>query len=210
MIAYNYCVYIHITPNNKYYVGITSQCPHKRWRGGKGYLNSKLFYNAINKYGWENIYHEIVASNLTVEEANNFEILLIEKLGSNNEKYGYNITNGGNGSSGRLCSPETKLKIGKANTGNIRSKELKEHQRKLITGRKHSDETKEKIRLGNIGNKNGKRVRVICITTNEIFESAQDGAKKYNLHRAGIINVCKHKCKTAGKLNGTKLVWQYY
>lgn len=72
-------VYIHITPSNKYYVGITSKEPCERWRNGFGYYSQKYFYNAIQKYGWDNIYHEIVASNLTKEEANNFEKLLIQK-----------------------------------------------------------------------------------------------------------------------------------
>ena len=30
-------VYIHISPSNKYYVGITSREPELRWKNGKGY-----------------------------------------------------------------------------------------------------------------------------------------------------------------------------
>lgn len=44
-------VYIHITPSNKYYVGITSKEPCERWRNGFGYYSQKYFYNAIQKYG---------------------------------------------------------------------------------------------------------------------------------------------------------------
>lgn len=205
-----YAVYVHISPNNKFYIGKTCNTMNGRWRGGKGYVNSVLFYRAILKYGWNNFQHEIIASNLTAEEASNFEILLIKKLNSNNRNYGYNITSGGEGSKNRRCSDSTKLKISKGNTGKIRSEELKQHQRNIITGRKHSPETKEKIRLGNLNNKNGKRVSVICITTGEVFESAQKGAEKYNLKRAGIINVCRNKAKTAGKINNTPLVWKYY
>ena len=32
-----YCVYKHIFPNNKVYIGVTCQKPEYRWRNGKGY-----------------------------------------------------------------------------------------------------------------------------------------------------------------------------
>lgn len=92
----NYEVYMHITPNNKKYIGITS-CdePEKRWRKGKGYSNNKHFTNAINKYGWDNIKHIILYRNLSKEEAQSKEVELIKKYRSNNVKYGYNNTKGG-------------------------------------------------------------------------------------------------------------------
>lgn len=98
-------VYAHISPSNKYYVGITSQKPERRWRNGDGYKHNKHFANAISKYGWDNFQHEIVASNLTEDEAKNFERILIEKLQSNNSKYGYNRSSGGDAA--RHCD-ETK------------------------------------------------------------------------------------------------------
>ena len=42
--------------------------------------NVSRFWNAIEKYGWDNFDHEIIASNLTLKEANQFETLLITKL----------------------------------------------------------------------------------------------------------------------------------
>lgn len=48
-------LYMHICPNGKKYVGITIQEPNQRWRDGKGYCKNKHFYNAILKYGWDNI-----------------------------------------------------------------------------------------------------------------------------------------------------------
>ena len=59
-----YCVYVHTTPSGKRYVGLTSFSPEKRWRNGGNYRSSKYFYNAIKKYGWDNIKHEVVASEL--------------------------------------------------------------------------------------------------------------------------------------------------
>ena len=90
-----WCVYVHISPSNKYYVGITCQRPERRWRNGIGYIRNNHFANAIKKYGWDNFQHEIIASNITEKEAKNFEKILISKLRSNDAKYGYNITSGG-------------------------------------------------------------------------------------------------------------------
>ena len=116
----NYIVYKHTFPNNKVYIGITSQKLHRRFKGGKGYKNynkktQNKVYNAINKYGWECIKHEILYSNLTKQEAELKEIALIKKYKSNDSHFGYNIENGGN-TVGKL-SEETKKKIGDANRG---------------------------------------------------------------------------------------------
>lgn len=103
-----WCVYKHTAPNGKVYIGITSQSPNRRWREGDGYKNNIYFYRAIQKYGWNNIRHEIIEKFLTEEQANLREIYYINQLNSNNPKYGYNIRNGGN--AGKL-SEETKSKL---------------------------------------------------------------------------------------------------
>lgn len=53
--------------------------------------------------------------------------------------------------------------------------------------------------------------RVICTTTQEIFNSIQEAANKYNIKHSGISSCCTHKQQSAGKLeDGTKLCWEYY
>ena len=48
----DYTLYMHIVPNNKVYIGITSTVPKIRWGcGGKGYCGHRYFWNAIQKYG---------------------------------------------------------------------------------------------------------------------------------------------------------------
>ena len=37
-----YSVYMHITPSNKVYIGITSKAPEERWMNGRGYQHSFL------------------------------------------------------------------------------------------------------------------------------------------------------------------------
>lgn len=91
-----YAVYVHINKiNGKIYVGITCRNPKKRWSNGNGYKCKSKFWNAIQKYGWDNFEHEIFATNLTKEEACNMERLLIQNLQTTDDRYGYNMDEGG-------------------------------------------------------------------------------------------------------------------
>ena len=98
-----YCVYKHTAPNGKVYIGITCQNPLRRWNNGKGYAENSYFSNAIVKYGWDNIKHEILFDNLTKEEACQKEIDLIAEHKSNIADYGYNISSGGECANAGTC-----------------------------------------------------------------------------------------------------------
>ena len=89
-----YYIYKHTAPNGKVYIGITSKSPSQRWNNGKGYA-AQLFGKAVEKYGWENIRHEILFDSLTKEEAEVKEIELIAFYKSNQREYGYNVSSGG-------------------------------------------------------------------------------------------------------------------
>lgn len=91
----SYCVYKHTSPSGKVYIGITMKNPLKRWANGLGYCRQSYFFNAILKYGWDNFTHEILYTGLTKEEACQKEIELIALYRSNQRKYGYNISSGG-------------------------------------------------------------------------------------------------------------------
>ena len=91
----NFSVYCHTNKiNNKKYIGITSKKPEVRWNNGLGY-KKQYFWQAIQKYGWDNFEHEILYNNLTQEEAQNKEKDLIKLYQTNNNKYGYNRSDGG-------------------------------------------------------------------------------------------------------------------
>lgn len=119
----NYTVYVHIFPNGKRYFGITSKDPEKRWQKGYGYKkgNSIIVYSAIQKYGWDNIEHKILYNKLTKDEAQQIEIYLIKKYKTNcckyGNDYGYNMTDGGEGTKGKVLSEESKKKISEAHKG---------------------------------------------------------------------------------------------
>lgn len=92
-----YKVYAHVFPNDKVYVGITSQTLEKRWRNGKGYSRTQpLMRKAINKYGWNNIRHVLLYDNLSKECAEDIEEHFIKDLKLFSTDYGYNTTMGGN------------------------------------------------------------------------------------------------------------------
>lgn len=148
-----YTVYKHTSPSGKVYIGITSQRPEYRWQNGKGYKDSPAFKQAIDKYGWDNIEHEILKSGLTKEEAEAEEIRLIKEYKSTDKHYGYNIEHGGNCAG--THSEETRKKISKANKGRTFSEESIQKMREAhkgqgvgeknpFYGRHHSEETKKK------------------------------------------------------------------
>lgn len=120
-------VYVHTSPSNKKYVGITSQVPEKRWCNGKGYTYNSHFNNAIKKYGWDNFQHEVIYQNMSRQDAKEMEIALIKQYNSNNAKFGYNRTIGGDGASGVR-------RFGKLNS---------------FYNKHHTDETKQKISIAN-------------------------------------------------------------
>ena len=96
-------IYQHKFPNGKSYIGKTSRPPKIRWGlNGNNYKeNQPLMYNAIKKYGWDNIDHIILEEKLTAEEADIKEQEYIEKFHSyylDELGPGYNMTRGGEGS----------------------------------------------------------------------------------------------------------------
>lgn len=105
-----YCVYVHTNKTNgKRYVGITSMPPKRRWANGRGYRSNRLFYRAIQKYGWDGFAHEILESGLTKQSAYEKEIALIQSMQLTDPKYGYNLDRGGNGSN--RVTDETRKKL---------------------------------------------------------------------------------------------------
>lgn len=149
-----YKVYAHINKiNGKMYVGITGRELWARWRNGDGYKDCPLFYNAIQKYGWDNFEHELIADHLTEEEACNMERLLIEKLHLQDDTYGYNINEGG-----FRCklSEETKKKIGDALRGRTYSDEKKKMYSEAHKGHKLTPEHAAKIGAAHKGKPHSK------------------------------------------------------
>ena len=142
----NYTVYRHTSPSSKVYIGITYQKPERRWSNGNGYKDSPKFYNAIQKYGWNNFKHEILYSGLNEISAKMIEEDLIYYYKSLN--ISYNISAGGDGSRGVIMSEETRLKMSNAKKGKHLSEETKEKLSKSRIGKSsgtRSEETRKKM-----------------------------------------------------------------
>lgn len=162
----NYVIYIHTNKfNNKKYVGMTSNIK-KRWRNnGLAYRPAKNkkqlpFWNAINKYGWENFSHEIVEENLTHKEACERERYYIELYNTRDNACGYNVAEGGTG--GRVYIEHPRGMLGKTHSEEWKRQQserikgennpaygeawFKENEHpKSFLGKHHSDESKKKI-----------------------------------------------------------------
>lgn len=96
----NYKIYCHIFPNGKRYFGQTKRALDDRFgKDGNCYKDSPLLWNAIQKYGWDNVKHVLVKDGLTQEEANIYEQAYIKNYKTYDDKYGYNLALGGRGHS---------------------------------------------------------------------------------------------------------------
>lgn len=178
--------------NDKIYIG-QSKNPSARWRRHKS--DSKLLKNkshlgcAIRKYGIDNFRFEIIVQAKSLEDIDYAEVLCIKQYKSSDRKFGYNISEGGNGK--RIVSQETRDKIAKINTG-----------------KKASIETKHKMSQSMLGKNSGKNNGMFGIrspnaklTMKQIskirkdYESGNvsylDLSVKYNVSKKTIINIIK-------------------
>ena len=111
----SYSVYKHTTPSGKVYIGITSKPVEERWLNGRGYARNEHFWNAIKKYGWDNIEHRVLVSGLSKEEASEVEKMYIALYRSHEIKHGYNLTEGGE--TGIIHTMESRRKLSASKMG---------------------------------------------------------------------------------------------
>lgn len=220
----NYTVYMHKNKTNgKVYIGITKQKPQYRWSNGKGYDN-QYFKKAIQKYGFNNFEHLILYENLTQKEAEQKEIELITYYKSSERKFGYNISKGGMVNNGVPCKEETKQKISRANKGikngmygkhhseealkkisesSYKKWENEDYKNKVINTLKKYKKNFEKGHIpwnkGIKGKPAPNRKKVICIDTNEIFDSIAQAEKTKNV--SNISCCCNGKRKSTKGLH---------
>lgn len=145
----NYCVYMHTTPSGKVYIGITCRKPEKRWKNGKGYSASQHFSNAIKKYGWGNIKHEVLLTGLSKKTACEMEKCFIQMYDSTNPANGYNATFGGD--EGLKITQEVRNKISRANKTAYSDPQRRQTLRERALGYKHSDEARKRMSISHTG-----------------------------------------------------------
>ena len=189
----NYIVYKHTNKTNgKVYIGITCQRIHDRWKGGHGY-RSQYFSRAIKKYGWDGFIHEIVAENLSREDACELERILIKSYKSTEPKCGYNQALGGDGGGmyNKHHSESAKKKISKARKENGFTEDHKRHISESKQGAKHH--LAKKVYQYT---KDGEFIRE--------WDYMSLAAKELNINKGNIGSVCNGDRKTAGGF-----IWKY-
>ena len=188
-----YTVYKHTNKiNGKVYIGITMQRVQDRWGRGSTY-KSLHFGRAIEKYGWDGFEHEIIANNLTKEEACLMERNLIEQHSSRNPQKGYNVAAGGEGGGmiGKHHTPAAKDKIREARKRDGFTEEHKRHISESKQGVKHHC-AKRVYQYS----KDGAFIRS--------WEYMSLAAKELNISKANIGETCNgHRLSAGG------FVWSY-
>jgi group I intron endonuclease len=225
---------MHTSPSNKAYIGITSTSVEERWDNGNGYLKKRkdgkfkqpAIANAILKYGWDNFGHAIFASQLSKEEAEHIEKLLIDIFQTRNKAYGYNIREGG-GSVGKMAE-ESRLSMINSLKGRKHTEEELRKMRGANKGEKHpmfgkhpSEETRKKMSEAHKGRGPTERCRekamqtirrcVICVEMDLFFNSITEASKILNIPRTTINSALAGRTKHAGYHPETNeaLHWKY-
>ena len=170
----DFTVYMHVNrANGKRYIGITSVNPIDRWNGGSGYYKNKHFFAAILKFGWDNFDHLILYSGLSKDEACLIEQSLIAEHHTQDKRFGYNLTSGGEHFK---HSEETKRLMSKNRIGKGRVKR-----------------TKEQIECMKAAHRGGtEKSPVFCIETGEFFESINDAARATGINKKQISGCCRN------------------
>lgn len=146
-----YSIYIvTCTLNAKQYVGISKNLP-KRWAEHKRCSSKyQALHKAIKKYGLDNFVFTHVADAFNLESAYLIEMTLIKEHNTK-APYGYNLTDGGDGVSGKNWTDDEKERKRKSMTSYMSSLTKEEKSKKFSSfqGKHHSEEVKKKISEAN-------------------------------------------------------------
>jgi group I intron endonuclease len=112
---FGYVYVIKNTANNKMYVGITTQEPPLRWRNHindakRGDGGCKYLHRAIRKYGEDSFDFSVIDIASSQDDLHKKEKWYIFFLGTK-KPHGYNLTDGGQGTSGYEWSDESRKKM---------------------------------------------------------------------------------------------------
>ena len=212
----DWCVYIHIFPNEKKYIGITCQNPLYRWRkDGSGYKEQPLMWKAIKKYGWDNIEHKILFEGLSKEEAEQKETELIKEFDTLVEnKKGYNVQNGGTFK--HIINREEVIKLWKTGENMKYTAEKLKCSPKTISyildqngiTKEEKKQRQQQASAEATQKSMGKKVNQFDLNKNYIatYPSLQEASKAVNANNQYYIKSC---CEgKVSKAHG--FLWQYY
>lgn len=181
-----YVVYMHRNKiNGKVYIGQTKN--YKKRCAPGNYKGCTKFYNAIQKYGWNNFSHSFLKEGLTQQQADFWECFYIKIFNSTNDAKGYNLSQGGS---------HKAVLVGENNG---------------FYGKKHSEQSLEIMRKKKYGGNNPIAKKVRCLNTNKVFDSCREASDWCGVARQNIQRCARGERPTAGKHPITKepLKWRY-
>lgn len=171
-------VYLHRKPCNNeiFYVGIGNSKIRSQRNEGRNTHWTRVF----NKYGKD---VEIIAENISVEDAKELEMFLISEIGISNL---CNQTEGGEGFFGGKHTKESKLKMSLANKGRKLTDEHKDKISKANQGHPNylkSQSKEARIKIGNAsrGGKNANAKKVVNLITKKEYGSLADACRELKL-----------------------------
>lgn len=190
-------IYKYTSPSGKVYIGQTIK-EEVRKQQHKACYDDTYFHRAIKKYGYENFTYEVLFWT-TSKDKNNLKVILdalerfyIRKFKSNDRKYGYNGTSGGEGTYDKVVGEETRMKLSAAAKGKHPSEETRKKLSDAMKGRFVSAETRQKKSQTTKGRSNTwAHKKVLCIETGVIYNSIKEAAKEIGCASTNISKVCK-------------------
>ena len=185
----HWIIYMYTFPNDKRYIGKTSTSLKDRQGGSNwaGYGHCTVLMRAVKKYGIENIKQEILFEDeMTDEYSSRLEQMCILLFKTNcrrfkNPQYGYNTTDGGEGTIGHRHTEESRRKMSESKIGKK-------------TGKDHP---------------NAKPV--YCIELGRVFVSAVEAERYTGISKQTISLCClgKNKSTRGGATGFDELHWLF-
>lgn len=194
----------------KIYIGITNQGSGARYR--HHWYEARIgesapIHKSMAKYGEENFTLEIIDFADTYEELKEKERFWIKELNSMDRKIGYNLTEGGDGTFGRMHSEETKEKIRQKAIGRKISEETK---KRMSEARKGRCSDVQRIHLKNIAMQT-KAIPVLQFSKNGEFiaryESVSEASRQTGINSDTIERQLKKPLKNPNDWR-IKFIWK--
>lgn len=218
----HWIIYMYTFPNGKRYIGKTHRTLEQRQGSNfNGYKTCTVLWKAIQKYGIDNVQQRVLfEGDMTSEDASRLEQICILLFKTNckrfdDQKHGYNLTDGGEGLNGwkpdeeRLAILREQMKIfHQHNKGSHRSDEAKRKMSEAKLGKKRgamSQETKQKISKANskenmseetrIKRSESKKKSIVAVnnTTQErlFFNSCKEASDYFHVAYSTVTRWCK-------------------